>query len=224
MRMRKKKHLEDRLARCGSVLFSPVCEEKNYELAAAGKDYIDLEAVYGSKSPIDLEIGCGKGGFACTLAAREPKTNVLAVEKCANVLVAGCERAMSEGLANLRFLRCGAELLPRYLPPGSVGRIYLNFSCPYPKKAYENHRLTGERFLKIYKRLLTADGVIIQKTDSRPFFEYSLEQFSAAGFLLRGISLDLHHSPYAKDNIPTEYESRFLSEGKPIYRAEAHLR
>lgn len=224
MRMRKKKHLEGRLALCAPVLLSPVCEEKHYGKAAAGQDYIDLQALFGTGAPIDLEIGCGKGGFACVLAARHPETPVLAVEKCANVLVSGCERAMREGLPNLRFLRCGAELLPRYLRPSSVRRIYLNFSCPYPKKAYENHRLTGARFLEIYKRLLVPGGVICQKTDNRAFFEYSVEQLSAAGFALRGLSLDLHNSPYAADNIETEYEARFKAEGKPIYRLEAYLR
>lgn len=223
MRMRKKKNLEDRLALCAPVLLSPVCEEKHYGKAAAGEDYVDLKALFGTEQPIELEIGCGKGGFACALAAGQPETPVLAVEKCANVLVAGCERALRQGLPNLRFLRCGAELLPRYLRPGSVQRIYLNFSCPYPKKAYENHRLTGARFLEIYKGLLAPGGVICQKTDNRAFFEYSIEQFSSAGFALRDISLDLHSSVYAENNIMTEYEARFAAEGKPIYRLEAYL-
>lgn len=223
MRMRKKKNLEDRLAACAPVLLSPVCEEKHYEKAAAGAAYIDLPALFGTDKPLDLEIGCGKGGFACALAAQNPQTPILAVEKCANVLVAGCERAMREQIPNLHFLRCGAELLPRYLRPGSVRRIYLNFSCPYPKKAYENHRLTGARFLNIYKQLLLPGGEIYQKTDNRAFFEYSLEQFSAAGYLLRNISLDLHSSGYT-GNIVTEYEARFAAAGKPIYRLEAYLR
>lgn len=219
--MRKKKNLEDRLAVCAPVLLSPVCEERHYEKAAAGQAYIDMAALFGTEQPIDLEIGCGKGGFACALAAKEPNTPILAVEKCANVLVAGCERAMKEEIPNLRFLQCGAELLTRYLRPASVRRIYLNFSCPYPKKAYENHRLTGVRFLANYKKLLIPEGKIIQKTDNQAFFEYSLEQFSAAGFLLQNIALDLHNSPFAQDNIITEYEARFVAEGKPIYRLEA---
>lgn len=223
MRMRKKKNLEDRLALCAPVLLSPVCEEKHYEKAAGQAEYIDLAALFHKQGPIELEIGCGKGGFACALAAQNPGCSILAVEKCANVLVAGCERALREGISNLRFLRCGAELLPRYLRPGSVARIYLNFSCPYPKKAYENHRLTGARFLKIYKQLLVPGGVICQKTDNRAFFEYSIEQLSAAGYTLRNLSLDLHNSAYAAGNIQTEYEARFAAQGKPIYRLEAYL-
>ncbi len=223
MRMRKKKNLEDRLAACAPVLLYPRCSERHYEKAAAGEEYIDIAALFGEDKPIDLEIGCGKGGFACQLAERDKDKLVLAVEKCDNVLVAGCERAIKEQISNLRFMRCGAELLPRYLRPGSVSRLYLNFSCPYPKKAYENHRLTGARFLEIYKRILAPDGVIYQKTDNRAFFEYSIEQFSSAGYKLRNISLDLHNSGI-EGNIVTEYEAKFAAEGKPIYRLEAYLK
>lgn len=223
MRMRKKKNLEDRLANCAPVLLSPLCDEHNYQKAAQKPDYIDILGLFGTDKPIDLEIGCGKGGFACELAKRNPEKAILAVEKCENVLVSGCEQAMRENIKNLRFLSSGAEFLPRYLRPGSVGTIYLNFSCPYPKKAYENHRLTGIRFLEIYKGLLAPDGVIYQKTDNRAFFEYSIEQFSAAGYKIRNVSLDLHNSNF-EGNIMTEYESKFVAEGKPIYRLEAYLK
>jgi tRNA (guanine-N7-)-methyltransferase len=63
---------------------------------------------------------------------------------------------------------------------------------------------------------------IEQKTDNMHFFEFSIEQFSAAGFILKNISLDLHNSGF-EDNIVTEYESRFIAEGLPIYRLEAYL-
>ena len=54
------------------------------------------------------------------------------------------------------------------------------------------------------------------------FFEYSLEQYSAFGFKIKNISLDLHNSGF-EGNIETEYEHRFASQGMPIYRVEAYL-
>ena len=102
-------------------------------------------------------------------------------------------------------------------------RIYLNFSCPFPKKSYASHRLTHERFLKIYKPLLKENAPICQKTDNMHFFEFSLEQLSNGGFALKNVSLDLHKSVF-EGNIETEYEHRFVSLGQPIYRLEAYLR
>ena len=63
---------------------------------------------------------------------------------------------------------------------------------------------------------------IHQKTDNMHFFEYSIECFTACGFALKNVSLDLHHSDFT-DNIVTEYEARFSAQGLPIYRVEAYL-
>lgn len=220
MRMRKKKHLDERLANCSNIitLFSDDC---NFLTAIEKKEYIDTEALFGNSNPVVLEVGCGKGRFACELAKREPEINVLALEKCANVAVIAGETAMKENITNLKFLRCGAEYLEKYIRPESVERIYLNFSCPYPKERYKNHRLTNARFLKSYDSILKKGAEIHQKTDNMHFFEYSIEQLTGYGFSLKNISLDLHNSGF-EGNIETEYEQKFASQGMPIYRLEAY--
>ena len=169
-----------------------------------------------------MEIGCGKGRFICELAKRNPNTNFIAIEVNPNVLCGACSLAEQEGIDNVVFIKCGAEILTKYIRPASVSRIYLNFSCPFPKKAYENRRLTNVRFLEIYKEILSVDGDIHQKTDNMGFFEYSLEQYSLAGFKLRNVSLDLHNSGF-ENNIVTEYEKKFSEQGFRIYRLEAYL-
>lgn len=220
--MRKKKHLEERLAECNNLLqlFS---DDSNYLTAIEKKEYIDTKALFGNDNPVVLEIGCGKGNFACELAKANPDINVLALEKCSNVLVIACEKAMKESIPNLRFLRIGAEFLEKYITPESIDRIYLNFSCPYPKNAYENRRLTNPRFLKSYKAILKSGAEIHQKTDNMHFFEYSIEQLTGFGFCLKNVSLDLHNSEF-EGNIETEYEQKFSSMGMPIYRLEAYIR
>lgn len=55
------------------------------------------------------------------------------------------------------------------------------------------------------------------------FFEYSIESFSKCGYELSNVSLDLHNSDF-EDNIVTEYEEKFASQGMPIYRLEARLK
>mgnify|MGYP002519199339 CR=1 FL=1 len=118
-------------------------------------------------------IGAGPGGIfsAYELAKLNPDINILAMEKVANVIVAASENAKKENLTNVKFLHGGAEYLEKYIKPESIERIYLNFSCPYPKKRYANHRLTNSRFLKSYASILKKGAEIHQKTDNMHFFE-----------------------------------------------------
>lgn len=222
MRMRKKKNLETRLEACQNNLIIIDREDRNFNLAKINKEYIDFTALFGNDNPIHLEIGCGKGQFVCESAKLNPDINYIAVEKIANVIVSACESANEQNLKNVIFIKCSAEYLPSVIMPNTISRIYLNFSCPYPKKKYAGHRLTAKQFLEIYKEIMKTDAEIHQKTDNKGLFEFSIEQLSSFGFKLKNVSLDLHNSEF-EGNIVTEYESKFVAEGLPIYRLEAYL-
>lgn len=221
MRMRYKKHLEERMQAIAPVLLHREVEEF-YRLSEEEKNFVvDPKTVFGNDNPLYLELGCGKGSFAIQSAKLHPDRNYIALEKLSNVIVVGCEQAMREQLPNLRFLNCRAENLLHYLPEHSVTEILLNFSCPFPKKTYANRRLTSPNYLALYKRLLADGGIIRQKTDDKPFFDYSLESYAENGFETFDITLDLPAD--AEGNIVTEYESKFREMGKPIYAVKAKI-
>lgn len=223
MRMRKKKNLESRLEACGDYIFKIESDDKNFSTAIENKKYFDYKKIFGNSNPVQMEIGCGKGQFACEIAKRNPDINYIAVEKSANVIVQAAEKAMAAGIKNIIFVKGGAEYLPCYIPDGTIERLYLNFSCPFPKNKYANHRLTNKSFLRLYEMMLSKGAEIHQKTDNMHFFEYSIEQLSDYGFTIKNVSLDLHNSDY-EGNIVTEYEKRFSDLGQPIYRLEAYLK
>jgi len=225
MRMRRKKNLEERLAVCEAAGKLKIiwCEERNFEESVKTKELFNFEEMFGNSNPVYLEIGCGKGQFAVELAERDPNINILAVEKTSNVIVDAAEKVMERDIANLMFLRCEAEYLEKFIPPHSIERIYLNFSCPFPKKSYAPHRLTHHRFLRIYDELLAPHAEIHQKTDNKGLFEFSINELSEYGFTLKNVTLDLHASDF-KGNIMTEYEKKFHEMGMPIYRLEAYLK
>ena len=222
MRMRRKKHLDERLEACSDYITSLYAEDKNFKSFLEKNEYLNLKELFGNENPLYLEIGCGKGSFAVRLALENPDINVLAVEKIGNVIVEAAEKAKALNIKNLKFLLGPAEYLPAYLREKSVSRLYLNFSCPYPKKKYATHRLTHRSFLEIYKRLLADGAQIHQKTDNAHFFEFSIEELSQSGFKLKNVTFDLYSSGL-EGNIPTEYETRYKNEGRKIYRLEAYL-
>ena len=221
--MRKKKHLPERLSAVEGMLYVSDFEDRNFDTAIEQKEYFDFGEIFGNDNPLYLEIGCGKGRFAVEFAKSHPEINLIAVEKEANVIVSACEYAIAQNVKNLRFIKCSAEYLPKYIKDNCIERIFLNFSCPFPKNKYASHRLTAPRFLGIYKKILKNTGEIHQKTDNMKLFEFSLENLSSAGFALKNVSLDLHNSDF-EGNIMTEYEEKFVSKGLPIYRLEAYIR
>lgn len=223
MRMRRKKNLDERIAACKPVMLYMQCQNEHAGDPLSEEFFVDSEKVFGNDNPLYLEIGCGKGGFAVEFARRNPDINLIAIEKTPNVLVTGMEEEMRlgvTGLPNLRFCLGQAEYLEHMFRPHTVDRLFLNFSCPFPKKQYANHRLTHERFLNIYRVILKEGAEIHQKTDNMHFFEFSIEELSRCGFPLKNVSLDLHNSGF-EGNIMTEYEKRFTDLGQPIYRLEA---
>ena len=203
MRMRKKKHGTQRLENCAEIIIN-----SKEELLAL---------------PVSVEIGCGKGGFICELAKRNPDKNYIAIERVPDVALLAAEKALAAGITNVRFIVGDARILPEFFSKGDVERIYLNFSDPWPKKGHFKRRLTYRAFLDTYKSILCDEGSIIFKTDNRPLFDFSLEEFVFSGFELKGVTYDLHNSKLAENNIVTEYEANFSAKGFSINRVEAFL-
>lgn len=220
MRMHRKPHLDERLISCGNIVTVADLTDKNMARAALVREYLDFEEIFKNNNPVHLEIGCGKGKFVVETALLNPQINFVACEKISNVIIDACERTIAEGIKNIHFLNCAAEVLPKYFKPHTVEKIYLNFSNPLPKEGYKKQRLTHPRFLQIYRGILKEGGQIIQKTDDRNFFLFSLESYKQAGFEIAETCEDLKNNPVAGD-IETEHERLFKSQGKPIFRIVA---
>jgi tRNA (guanine-N7-)-methyltransferase len=217
--MRRKKNLGTRFERNDLVILQK--STHIYRLPEQDRyDVQNLKELFNNDNPVELEIGCGKGTFITTKAERNPDINYIGVEIIDNVIISAAETAKQKNLPNVKFFNCGAEILQYLLPKNSISNIYLNFSCPYPKKQYENHRLTYSYFLEIYKFLLKDGGLIYQKTDNDGFFEFSKQSFVDNGFEIFNVTDDLYAN-LPSDNIATEYETKFASEGKNIHALTA---
>ena len=174
--------------------------------------------VFENDNPIHIEIGMGKGQFITTLAQQNPDINYVGIEKYSSVLIRAIAKQEELALPNLFFIRMEAEYIADVFAKDEVAQIYLNFSDPWPKDRHAKRRLTSKEFLVRYHRILAPEGVVIFKTDNRDLFDFSLNQIPEAGWNLVNYTYDLHHSEYAEGNIMTEYEEKFVAEGKPIHR------
>ena len=212
MRMRKKKHSEDRLAACERYLYS-----------TDGMIDDPLAVMGEGVNKVFLEIGAGKGGFACAMAERHADAAYFAMERVTDCVVLCAEKAASGEwgeLNNLRFLIDTADNLMHIFPRESIDAIFLNFSDPWSKKGYAKRRLTHRRYLAVYLNLLRDGGKLRFKTDNVGLFDFSLEEIEAIGLTPDIVTRDLHHSEWNEGNIMTEYETSFSEQGMNINMLE----
>jgi len=197
----------------------------------AANDYVVQEpekskgqwsTLFGNNNPIHIEIGMGKGKFIMQLAAANPEVNYIGIEKFSSVLLRALEKRSEAELSNLYYLRYDAEYLNDIFDKDEISRIYLNFSDPWPKDRHARRRLTSREYFGRYDKCLKKEGEVIFKTDNRLLFDFSLEEVKSAGWELKGVTFDLHHSEYIEGNVMTEYEERFTAMGNPIHRLVAY--
>lgn len=180
--------------------------------------------LFENQNPVHIEVGMGKGRFIMDMAEKNPNINYVGIEMYDSVLLRALqkmEEREQEGTKpkNLVFLRMDARELPLIFQQGEVGKIYLNFSDPWPKERHAKRRLTSRQFLERYDKILASNGVVEFKTDNKGLFEFSLEEVGEAGWKLLEHTFDLHHDEKMnKGNVMTEYEEKFSSMGNPIYK------
>lgn len=183
-----------------------------------------LNEICKNNNPIHVELGCGKGKFLREMALKNSQINYFGFEKSVKVAYRCAKGTLENDPENYYIVYSNGDVLYDVFHSKSVERIYLNFSDPWPKPSHYKRRMTHINFLNIYKLVLTDDGEIHMKTDNKDLFEYSVEQFTLDNWDLIMVNRDLHNSPYKEDNIMTEYEEKFVEQGKTINKLIAKIK
>ena len=178
--------------------------------------YID-ESLFNNNHEIRMEIGMGKGDFILNMALKFPHINFIGVEKYSSVASVAIKKIRNYQLNNLKIFIGDAINLPEWLYH-KISTIYLNFSDPWPKARHDKRRLTHENYLKFYDNLFINNPHIILKTDNDAFFAFSEESLKNYGYQEIRKSYDLHSENI--DNVETEYEKKFSSQGILIKYSE----
>lgn len=178
------------------------------------------DSVFTKKSPLYLELGCGKGGFISQVASANPDVNFIAVDIKNEMLVLAkrkIEEAYNEKnlkTENIKIFIKNIEQINDVFGDGDkIDRIYINFCNPWPKSKHKKRRLTHFRQLEKYKDFL--NGELWFKTDDDELFNESFEYFEQSGFSIKYKTYDLHNSDF-KENTVTEHERMFMESGKKI--------
>ena len=204
MRLRKKKGVNEKLA-AFDFIFRP----------------FEQSLTVGDKK-IYVELGTGKGDFISTIANRNPDINFLGLEAEPTVLYAAARKCRELELKNVRLAAFNVADIDKIFADDEIDRLYINFCDPWPRNKHAKRRLTNINFLDKYRHIIKSGGELHFKTDNRPLFDYSLEQFKLLNLAVDNISFDLH-ADNPSDNILTEYERKFSALGTPINRCIVHF-
>ncbi|MFT3706771.1 MAG: tRNA (guanine-N7)-methyltransferase [Archangium sp.] len=191
----------------------------------AGAAYVGCEkppdwvaAFGGSTAPLELEIGCGAGGFALEHCRRNPNLRYVAFEWRKKYAREVAFRAEKAGLKNLIVVEGDAKLeVPKIFTPGSLSCIHLQFPDPWWKRAHQKRAILIGDFPKFLLTLLAPGGRFDFRTDVQDVGERGIKALEAAGFHNPLGPLVFH--PYDPEEAPSTRERRYLISGAPVYRA-----
>ncbi len=94
------------------------------------------------KTPITLELACGKGEYTVGLSSLYPERNFIGVDLKGNRIYSGALECLQNNLHNAAFLRIQIDKIDNYFLPGEVSEIWITFPDPHLRTSRAKKRLT----------------------------------------------------------------------------------
>ncbi|MFN0061994.1 MAG: tRNA (guanine(46)-N(7))-methyltransferase TrmB [Myxococcaceae bacterium] len=178
----------------------------------------DWDAVFGFGGPLELEIGCGAGGFALAYAAAFPRTRLVAFEWRKKYAREVQHQANATGLQNLRVIEGDARIeVPHLFRKASLSGVHLQFPDPWWKRAQQKRAVLSLAFAIMLLDRVQPGGLFDLRTDVEDRGKGMLAILEAAGFH-NPLGPGVFH-PHDPNEIPSTRERRYLTTGQSVFRA-----
>jgi len=184
----------------------------------------DWGAVFGPAARrIELEIGCGHGGFALAFGGRHPERALVGIEQRKKFAADVAVKAMRRGLPNVLVLQGDARLLaPRLFAAGSLAAIHVHFPDPWWKRRHARRRLVDDGMSALLLRLLRPGGELDFRTDVEAYAEEALVRLEEVGF--ENEAGPGRFAERLPGEIPSTREKRYLASGERVFRLRLRRR
>ena len=189
---------------------------------------IDWKQIFGNTQPIEIEIGFGKGRFLLEASKENPHKNYIGVERAQKYVLITRDRfakylhhnSISEDCGmfeNVRLVWTDANFfISRYVQDETVQAYHIYFPDPWPKARQQKRRIfRNTEFLEAINRTLKPDiGKLYIATDSAEYFGEIQERLAHYP--------QLEPATFAESDykhITTNFERKYINEGRSIYRS-----
>ncbi len=176
---------------------------------------LDVEAVFGRRAPLILEIGFGMGEGLAEIAAAHPENDYLGVEVHTPGVGALLKQIGERGLANVHIVQHDAvDVLTHMLAPASLAGVHIFFPDPWHKKRHHKRRLIRPPLAALLASRLAPGGYIHLATDWQDYAEQMLAVLRAEPLLQNTVA---DYAPRPDTRPLTKFEQRGLRLGHGVW-------
>jgi len=179
---------------------------------------IDPAALFPEAAEVWLEIGFGGGEHLAATAAANPHIGFIGCEPFVNGVAKLLAEIEARGLTNIRIHDGNASDVLARLPAAALGRIYLLYPDPWPKRRQRKRRFVSDKSLVALARVLKPGGEFRFASDIDDYVGWVLQRIArTAEFDWSAETAEDWRRPYA--GWPgTRYEAKARREGRtPSY-------
>ena len=177
---------------------------------------LDLDAVFGRRAPVVLEIGFGMGDATAAVAAAAPEIDFIGVEVHPPGVGALLRRIAERQLGNLRIVQHDAvEVLEQMIAPASLAGAHVWFPDPWHKTRHHKRRLVQPPFARLLASRLAEGGYLHCATDWQPYAEQMLAVLGTVPGLVNAAGSG--YAPRPDWRPLTKFEQRGLRLGHGVW-------
>ncbi len=149
-----------------------------------GKPYLPEPA-----ADVWMEIGFGTGDHLMLQAETYPNILMIGCEPFVNGVGSLLGKMAEADTQNIRIFSDDARVLLNALPDESLGKVFLLFPDPWPKKGHHKRRFVSQKALSLLWKKLKVGGTLLMATDHPGYKEWiqeHLENFSGFEMVWEG--------------------------------------
>ncbi len=161
-----------------------------------------------------LEIGFGSGEHLLWQAERHPEIGFIGCEPFINGMATLLGEVEDRDLPTIRVHDADAREVLAWLPEGSIGRIFILFPDPWPKKRHLKRRLFSAETVEQLARVLNPGGELRFASDDADYAEQVRFLAQQSGAFAEADAGAVGRTGRPDDWPETRYERKALAEGR----------